>query len=561
MLAERSDDIEWGTPVLFMRVPDGRIFDLGEGRQLGVPTPPDPTALALASGPRTTRTARAAPDPRPAARSRHALSIFVNYRRDDTSGHALLLTDRLSQHFGAENVHSGVDHGPGADRLEQIQDTDGVLLTLIGPGWGSSLKAAAVARHGHDFARRELELALRDIPERVIPVVIDAPMPDPATLPRSLRALRRRESTTLQHASFDHDLAALISRLERAASEATASPAPRRDRTPVAAEARPVTPGPRRTQVAAGVPQPYEDHYVEIIKAMLEGTVVPLLGAGVRGASPTTDHLAEPLAERFETKPSGLAAVAQQVAVTRGERRLHAAIKDLVVAESSPTEVELFLSEFPGILRQLGLRPAHQLIVSANYDTGLERAFEDANEPFDYAVYKADSGRFVHVPWGEQAWEPSATTVLEPRRYVDFPIDDEGQLERTIIVKINGGPDGSEGGVAWRNNYVVTEDDYIDYLPTHNVQDHIPIQILDKLAGSRCLFLGYVLRNWNARVFLRRIWRGNPISENSWAIEDEPDLLEKASWSAVGRVELLTAALPDYVTELRSMLLGRQGSQ
>ena len=31
MLAERSDDIEWGTPVLFMRVADGRIFDHGDG--------------------------------------------------------------------------------------------------------------------------------------------------------------------------------------------------------------------------------------------------------------------------------------------------------------------------------------------------------------------------------------------------------------------------------------------------------------------------------------------------------------------------------------------------
>ncbi|HEY2440520.1 MAG TPA: CHAT domain-containing protein [Solirubrobacteraceae bacterium] len=30
MLAERSDDIEWGTPALFMRVPDGRIFELGK---------------------------------------------------------------------------------------------------------------------------------------------------------------------------------------------------------------------------------------------------------------------------------------------------------------------------------------------------------------------------------------------------------------------------------------------------------------------------------------------------------------------------------------------------
>ena len=28
MFAKRSDDIEWGTPALYMRVPDGRIFDL-----------------------------------------------------------------------------------------------------------------------------------------------------------------------------------------------------------------------------------------------------------------------------------------------------------------------------------------------------------------------------------------------------------------------------------------------------------------------------------------------------------------------------------------------------
>jgi hypothetical protein len=35
MLAERSEDIEWGTPVLFMRIPDGRIFDLGNEGDTG----------------------------------------------------------------------------------------------------------------------------------------------------------------------------------------------------------------------------------------------------------------------------------------------------------------------------------------------------------------------------------------------------------------------------------------------------------------------------------------------------------------------------------------------
>ena len=102
----------------------------------------------------------------------------------------------------------------------------------------------------------------------------------------------------------------------------------------------------------------------------------------------------------------------------------------------------------------------------------------------------------MHVPWGEHASGPSATTIVEPRTYVDFPVDDDGELERTIIVKIHGGPDGNEGSVVWRNNYVVTEDQYIDYLPTENIVDHVPIQILDKLTGSRCLFLGL----WVAQV-------------------------------------------------------------
>ena len=45
MLADRSDDIEWGTPVLFMRVPDGRIFDLGHepGSELPIQRPTGPS--------------------------------------------------------------------------------------------------------------------------------------------------------------------------------------------------------------------------------------------------------------------------------------------------------------------------------------------------------------------------------------------------------------------------------------------------------------------------------------------------------------------------------------
>jgi hypothetical protein len=540
MLAERGDDIEWGTPVLFMRVPDGRIFDLGDDHHApGIDAP-------------ITRSARIGARGGP-ARASGGVSVFLNYRQQDTSGHALLLADRLGQHFGEHNVHAAVDHGPENGRREEIR-TRGRLVALIGPGWLSSLKTGEVGRRTDDAGRRELEWALRDVPSRVIPVLIDTSMPDPETLPRSLRAICRAEPVELRHSSFDSDVARLFARLDQAEPGPPCRTAEDDRRDGPVPQPLDVTPKPAASRAAAGISAPYHDHYLDVITGMLDGGVVPVLGSGIRGPSPVSDQLVSPLAEQFATNVSGLAEVAQRVAVTLGERRLYTAIKDLVAAQSQPAEVHRFLAEFPGIVRHIGLPHRPQLIISGNYDLGLERAFEDVNEPFDYAVYVASSGWFVHVPWGEDAAEPVATTILEPRKYVGFPIDDDGQLERTIIVKIHGGADGQEGGVAWRNNYVVTEDHYIDYLPTHNIQDHLPIQILDKLTGSRCLFLGYALRNWNSRVFLRRIWRGKPITESSWAIQQDPDPLEKASWSVVGHVELLAAGLPGYVGELRSML-------
>jgi CHAT domain/SIR2-like domain len=520
MLAERSEDIEWGTPVLFMRVPDGRIFDLGNG------------SGGTHGSPR----------------------VFINYRRDD-AGHALLLADRLRRDLGSESVQLAPDHGSELDRLAQVQESD-VFLALIGPTWVSSLRGAGVSGRDEDWVRREIEWALRDLPDRVVAVSLDATIPDPSSLPRSLRGLFRTRPVELRHATFDEDLPGLVGRIGRIARSTVAPSPPGQGNDGGTTQGPSVVDPPARdgSRKTPGVPGPYDAHYAEVVEGMLDGTVVPLLGTGAHAGLPQTHDLAAPLAERFQMGAAGLAEIAQRVAVTLGERRLYTAIKDLVAAQSQPTEVHRFLAAVPGLMRRRGLPPRHQLIITSNYDMALERAFEEANEPFDYAVYLAGGGWFVHVPWGEHAAEPTATTILEPKRYVGFPIDDDGQLERTIIVKIHGGADGREGPVTWRNNYVVTEDQFIDYLPTHNIQDHLPIQLLDKLTGSRCLFLGYPLRNWNARVFLRRIWRGQPISESSWAIEPDPDPLEKASWSVVGHVELLAADLHEYVRVLRSSL-------
>ena len=49
---------------------------------------------------------------------------------------------------------------------------------------------------------------------------------------------------------------------------------------------------------------------------------------------------------------------------------------------------------------------------------------------------------------------------------------------------------------------------YIDYLSRSPIESLVPVQILDKLRDSHCLFLGYTVRDWNLRVFLKRIWEG-----------------------------------------------------
>jgi len=539
MFAEHTDDIEWGTPVLFMRVSDGRLFDLSgspPSRRALAPSNASPgAAVTLADGPHHTRVPR----------------IFINYRRDDTAGHARHLGEQLGRHFGSENVHLADNQASELDWLAGAEEVE-AFLVLIGSAWAASLRAGTATPHVMDVARREVEWALRDAPDSVIPVVIDATMPEAEKLPRSLEGLCRKKSTELRDASFEQDLVSLIARLEEGPASTNGSSEQSPGTTASAADDGRTTGRPKKPRVASGIPEPYDDHFADVIDGMLEGSVVPLLGPRVREQPSISEHVTASLADQLDTSSFGFASRAQQIAVTLGERRLYNSIKR--EAQAAPTDVHHFLARLPGRLRRMGIPARHQLIISANYDSSLERAFDEANEPYDCAVYVAASGRFVHDPWGEHESTRVKRPIGDPRTYVGFPIDDDGQLERTIIVKIHGGADGREGSATLHNNYVVTEDQYIDYLPTHNIQEHLPIQILDKLTGSRCLFLGYPLRDWNARVFLRRIWRGKPISESSWAIEDEPDNLEKASWSMVGHVELLATDLSAYVNSLASAL-------
>ena len=109
------------------------------------------------------------------------------------------------------------------------------------------------------------------------------------------------------------------------------------------------------------------------------------------------------LAERFGIKSTrlDLPEVAQYVYVTKGRPDLYRTLRQLLTAECEPGPVHRFLARFPRMLEELGLEKRYQLIVTSNFDTALEQAFDDEQEPYDLAVYMAsgpDKGKFVHIP-------------------------------------------------------------------------------------------------------------------------------------------------------------------
>jgi hypothetical protein len=251
------------------------------------------------------------------------------------------------------------------------------------------------------------------------------------------------------------------------------------------------------------------------------------------------------LASYFEYPTSDLQdliRVSQYASVMTGLGPLYEELHQLLDADYPPTALHQFLAALPGTLRARGT-PRYQLIMTTNYDDALERAFRALDEPYDVVWYVAEGehrGKFYHLPP-----DGKGRIIDKPNKYLGFALD-----QRTVIAKIHGAVDRLQPE---RDSYVITEDHYIDYLTRTEVANLVPIQLAAKLRRSHFLFLGYSMRDWNLRVILHRIWGQQALDYKSWAIQLDPEPIDREFWQKRG-VEINQIRLEDYVNELTERL-------
>src|SRR5436190_2120353 len=310
-----------------------------------------------------------------------------------------------------------------------------------------------------------------------------------------------------------------------------------------------------------GLPIELEEHYDSVVRALMRGSLVPVLGAGAnlcgrppdagfeRGRYlPNGHELAQELARAFrypKDEALELVRVSQYAYLLDGSGPLHDALHDVFDADYPPTPLHEFLANLPRMLREAESLRRFPLIMTTNYDDSLERAFDAAQEPFDLVSYIAqgdDRGKFRHRPPGERSH-----VIDDPSRDLDVSVD-----RRTVILKIHGLVDRTSPRV--EDSYVITEDHYIDYLSWTNLETFVPVKLLEQLKYSNFLFLGYSMRDWNLRAILNRLWaERDGKTYTSWAVQLAPDRIERESWRRRD-VKIFDVALDRYLDELRARL-------
>lgn len=347
---------------------------------------------------------------------------------------------------------------------------------------------------------------------------------------------------------------------------------------------------------------PLDNHYLMLAKAITEGKVVPFLGADINLCGrrmvnekregwrtdnnspqypPSLSELADyldavtgcvytrdvgcelcdipvkelpekcPLRTRIFAKMP-LQQVSQYLMLSQElEQTVYAQMDRLFNAQYSPNPLHQFLAGLPAKMRAKRKSPPYQLIVTACFDGTLETAFRNESQEFDLISFIANrkGGEFKHkvvYPTHEEDFAP----IAEPNMYGSQLLKD-----RPVILRIYGGLDVKE--------FVIREDQYIDYLGGRGIDQYIPYKLLEQLQSqdNQMWFLGYSPSYWNLRVIFHRIWPGladNRSREAWWAIQENLPKVDGEFWkNYYDALPIGVPSLEDYITGLNKAIESR----
>ena len=124
-------------------------------------------------------------------------SIFISYRREDSSAAVSSLLQRLQEKFGKNSIFAdseSINEGDiWPDKIKIALEQSKIVLVVIGQNWLSSEKnnpyQIRLCSEG-DWVRNEIETAQK-LKKIIIPILVDvSEMPDHQDLPESVKILK-----------------------------------------------------------------------------------------------------------------------------------------------------------------------------------------------------------------------------------------------------------------------------------------------------------------------------------------------------------------------------------
>jgi NAD-dependent SIR2 family protein deacetylase len=304
---------------------------------------------------------------------------------------------------------------------------------------------------------------------------------------------------------------------------------------------------------AAGVP------FGHIKRLFGQGAIVPFLGAGAsRDAQPPLPlggQLAEALAREsgledlLKAEPN-MADYAKQwilrdlprvasycSGVAMDAESLNDYLEKAFGTESNPCPIHEFIAE--------AARQKPLLVITTNYDSLVEKAFNQKNTPYTLVVHPVHQTGgdcvYVRAPGANDFKEEDPRTVML-------------ELGQSSIVYKMHGSYALDAGI--KDNYLITEEDYVEFLARMDVM--VPHCFQETFRKSKFLFLGYGLGDWNFRLMLHNIRQrsmranqGGEARSRHWAIQYHPSQMDKAIWISRG-INVYDILLSDFVEGLRA---------